>query len=74
LSSTPPPTGGGFKICNLLDEHTREALACHVARLIDAEATVKVLDADATGRGCPQFVRCHNRAGADRSRDPRLMP
>jgi putative transposase len=49
-----------FKILNLVDEHTREALACHVARRIDADATVTILETVAAGRGYPQFIRCDN--------------
>ena len=49
-----------FKTLNLIDEHTREALAFHVARRIDADATVDVLKAVAAGRGYPQFIRCDN--------------
>jgi putative transposase len=49
-----------FKILNIVDEHTREALACHVARSIDADATVNVLDTIAAGRGYPEFIRCDN--------------
>jgi putative transposase len=49
-----------FKLLNLVDEHTREALACHVARRIDADATVNLLQAIAAGRGHPQFIRCDN--------------
>ena len=49
-----------FKICNLVDEHTREALACQVARRIDADVTVSVLETIAAARGYPQFIRCDN--------------
>ena len=45
-----------FKICNLVDEHTREALACHVAPSIDADATVSILEAVAAG---PRLSEIH---------------
>lgn len=48
------------KIINVVDEHTREALACHVARRVDADATVDVLDGIAATRGYPEFIRCDN--------------
>jgi putative transposase len=49
-----------FKILNLVDEYTREALTCHVARRIDADATVDILETIAAGRGSPEFIRCDN--------------
>ena len=33
-----------LKLLNVVDEHTREALTIEVARRIDADATVNVLD------------------------------
>jgi putative transposase len=53
--------GRRLKLLNVVDEHTREALAIEVARRIDADATVKVLDHLVAGRGAPpRFIRCDN--------------
>ena len=41
------------KLLNIVDEFTREALAMHVARGIDADQTVAVLDRLALKRGAP---------------------
>jgi putative transposase len=49
-----------FKILNIVDEHTREALATTVARRIDADATVNALEAIAAVRGYPELIRCDN--------------
>jgi putative transposase len=50
-----------LKLLNVVDEHTREALAIEVNRRIDADATVKVLDRLVTERGtAPRFLRCDN--------------
>lgn len=59
-SSTPPPTGGWSRSSTFVDEHTREALACHVARRIDTDATVDALEGIAAVRGYPEFIRCDN--------------
>jgi putative transposase len=51
--------GRRLKLLNVVDEHTREALAIEVARRIDADATVKALDRLVTDRGTvPRFIRC----------------
>jgi putative transposase len=51
--------GRRLKLLNVVDEHTREALAIEVARRIDADATVKVLDRLVVQRGAaPRFIRC----------------
>jgi putative transposase len=51
-----------LKLLNIVDEHTREALAIQVDRRIDADATVKVLDHLVAERGTtPGFIRCDNR-------------
>jgi putative transposase len=50
-----------LKLLNVVDEHTREALRIHVARRIDADATVAVLDHLVVERGTtPRFLRCDN--------------
>ena len=43
-SSTRPPDGRILKLLNVVDEHTREALAITVEPRLDADATVAVLD------------------------------
>ena len=53
--------GRVFKLCNNVDDYTREALAIHVDRNIDADTTVAVLDKIAAERGRhPVFIRCDN--------------
>jgi len=52
--------GRVLKLLNVVDEYTREALAMHVARSIDSDQTVAVLDELATMRGAPVHVRCDN--------------
>lgn len=53
--------GRVFKLCNIVDEYTREALAIHVDRSIDADSTVAVLDKVVADRGRhPGFIRCDN--------------
>ena len=52
--------GRVLKLLNVVDEFTREALAMHVARRIDADQTVDVLDRLANLRGAPTHVRCDN--------------
>jgi len=48
-----------LKLLNVVDEHTREALAIIVERRIDADATVGVLDQLMANRGRPpRFIRC----------------
>jgi transposase InsO family protein len=49
------------ELLNVVDEHTREALAIQVERRIDADATVNVLDRLVAERGTtPRFIRCDN--------------
>ena len=51
--------GPRLKLLNVVDEHTREALTIEVARRIDADETVKVLDRLVVERGRPpRFLRC----------------
>ena len=45
---------------NVVDEYTREALAMLVARSIDADTTVEVLERLVAERGAPTFLRCDN--------------
>jgi putative transposase len=53
--------GRVLKLLNIVDEHTREALTITVARRIDADATVAVLDRLVVERGrSPRFLRCDN--------------
>jgi putative transposase len=50
-----------LKLLHVVDEFTREALAIRCARRIDADATVKVLEAlTVSRRRSPEFVRCDN--------------
>ena len=52
--------GRVIKLLNVVDEFTREALAIHVARRIDSDQTVNVLERLANQRGAPAHVRCDN--------------
>ena len=53
--------GRVLKLLNVVDEHTREALSIQVARRIDADATVAVLDRLVAERQSPpRFIRCDN--------------
>ena len=52
--------GRVLKLLHVVDEFTREALAMLVARRIDADATVAVLERLAAERGAPQHIRCDN--------------
>jgi putative transposase len=59
-----------LKLLNVVDEHTREALAIAVERRVDADATVSVLDRLVAERGRPpRFLRCdiHPEWCADRA-------
>ena len=50
-----------LKLLHVVDEHSREALAVHVDRRIDADRTVAVLDRIVAERGHPpEFVRMDN--------------
>ena len=50
-----------MKLLHVVDEHTREALAIRVARSIDADHTVRVLDQIVRERGtAPELVRMDN--------------
>lgn len=53
--------GRVLKLLNVLDEHTREALAMASARSINADATVETLDRIVAERGTvPEYIRCDN--------------
>lgn len=53
--------GRTLKLLHVVDEHTREALAIQVARSIDADHTVRVLDQIVRERGAaPELVRMDN--------------
>ena len=52
--------GRVIRLLNVVDEFTREALAMHVDRSIDADATVAVLERLVAERGSPTYIRCDN--------------
>lgn len=53
--------GRQIRLLNVVDEFTREALGCEVARSITAEDTVALLERLAAGRGTsPGHIRCDN--------------
>jgi len=53
--------GRVLKLLNIVDEHTREALATVAARSIGADATVATLDEIVADRGtAPECIRCDN--------------
>ena len=53
--------GRVLKLLNIVDEHTREALAVVVARHINADATAATLDRIVAARGtAPGHIRCDN--------------
>ena len=53
--------GRVLKLLNIVDEHTREALAVVAARRINADATAAALDRIVDGRGtAPGYIRCDN--------------
>ena len=52
--------GRVIRVLNVVDEFTREALVMHVARSIDADTTVAVLERLVAERGAPTFLRCDN--------------
>jgi putative transposase len=64
-----------LKLLNVVDEHTREALAIQVERRIDTDATVNVLDRLVIERGiAPQFIRYDNGRGSHSSGAFRVKP
>ena len=53
--------GRVLKLLNIVDEHTREALAIVAARSITADATASTLDRIVAGRGTAlAYIRCDN--------------
>ena len=53
--------GRVLKLLNIVDEHTREALAIVAARRINADATASTLDRIVARRGtAPGYIRCDN--------------
>ena len=59
----PRQTADGrvLKLLNIVDEHTREALAIVAARSITADATASTLDRIVAVRGtAPAYIRCDN--------------
>ena len=53
--------GRVIRLLNVVDEYTREALVMLVARSIDADTTVEVLERLVAERGnAPTFLRCDN--------------
>ena len=73
-----------MKLLNIVDEHTREALAMDVDRSITGDDVVTVLEHLVTERGAPLFLRMDN--GPEliawilrdwcrlRGLDPRVLP
>lgn len=49
-----------LKLCNIVDEHTREALAMRVGRSCTADDVIEVLDRLVAHRGAPAFIRMDN--------------
>ena len=74
--------GRVLKLLNIVDEHTREALAVVAARRINADATAATLDRIVAVRGtAPGYIRCDIQSGsalrmlagpAGRSQDQRV--
>jgi putative transposase len=52
--------GRVIRLLNIVDEFTREALAMLVARSIDADTTVSMLERLVAERGSPEHIRCDN--------------
>jgi putative transposase len=52
--------GRRLKLANIVDEHTREALAMRVARTCSADDLVEVLAGLVAGRGAPEHLRMDN--------------
>jgi transposase InsO family protein len=49
-----------LKLLNIVDEHTREALAMRVGRSCDADEVVAVIEALVAERGAPAYLRMDN--------------
>jgi putative transposase len=52
--------GRSVKVCNILDEFTRESLASLVERSIDSDAVVRALEGLIAEHGAPAFLRMDN--------------
>ena len=49
-----------IKLCNIVDEHTREALAIRVSRTCTAEQVVELVAGLVGERGAPEYLRADN--------------
>jgi transposase InsO family protein len=49
-----------IKLCNIVDEYTREALAIRVARNCTAEDVITILERLVAERGAPTYLRADN--------------
>jgi len=49
-----------IKLCNIVDEHTREALAIRVSRTCSAEQVVELVAGLVGERGAPEYLRADN--------------
>ena len=49
-----------IKLCNIVDEYTREALAIRVDRTCTAENVITVIEQLVTQRGTPKYLRADN--------------
>ena len=52
--------GRVLRLCNIVDEFTREALVMHVERSIDADTVVGLLEGLVAERGAPEHLRMDN--------------
>jgi transposase InsO family protein len=52
--------GGRLRILSLIDEHSRECLALHVARKLTAHDLVEVMERLVAERGAPEHIRSDN--------------
>ena len=52
--------GRALRLANVLDEFTRQALVMHVARSVNADQLVELLDGLVDEHGAPAFLRCDN--------------
>jgi transposase InsO family protein len=49
-----------LKLANIVDEHTREALAMRVGRTCTADQLIEVIETLVSERGTPAYLRCDN--------------
>ena len=52
--------GRCFRVLNIIDDFTREALATEVNTSLSGRRVARVLDALAVTRGLPKIIRCDN--------------